>query len=125
VGGQPSFERASELLRQASEAIGGTYIKNLFWNELTGQQLLTGHPLGGSPMAEDARDGVVNHKGQVFSGASGSAVHQGLYVVDGAIIPRSLGANPLLTICALAERSCHYLAVDRGWTINYDQHPRT
>lgn len=120
VGDRPVFKKGSELLQRASEALGGTYVPNLTWNELTGQQLLTGHPLGGAPMAEDAQDGVVNHKGQVFSDVSGSAVHQGLYVMDGAIIPRSLGANPLLTICALAERSCRHLAETHGWSINYD-----
>jgi cholesterol oxidase len=43
-----------------------------------------------------------------------------LLVVDGAVIPRSLGVNPLLTITALAERSCAYFARDRGWTIAYE-----
>ncbi|MCI0600196.1 MAG: GMC family oxidoreductase [Beijerinckiaceae bacterium] len=90
------------------------------WNELASQQLLTGHPLGGSPMAGDASAGVVNHKGQVYSSSSGTAVYRGLYVMDAAAIPRSLGANPLLTVCALAERSCHHLARDYGLTINYD-----
>jgi len=31
-----------------------------------------------------------------------------------------VGVNPLLTISALAERSCALLAKDRGWQINYD-----
>jgi cholesterol oxidase len=70
-------------------------------------------------MAEDAEHGVVNHKGQVFAGSAGSAVHQGLYVSDGSVIPRPLGVNPLLTISALAERCCALLAQDRGWSIDY------
>jgi cholesterol oxidase len=40
--------------------------------------------------------------------------------MDAAVMPRSLGVNPLLPICALAERSCELLAQDRGWTIGYE-----
>jgi cholesterol oxidase len=118
VGRQSQFERASEMMRRATEALGGTYVRNPVWNELTDHNLVTGHPLGGCAMADNADDGVVDHKGQVYTGA-GRAVHRGLYVMDGAVIPRSLGANPLLTICALAERSCDQLARDHGWTISY------
>lgn len=71
-------------------------------------------------MGEDAESGVVNHKGQVFSRNSGSDVYDGLYISDGSIIPRTLGVNPLLTISALAERNCKYIARDRGWTIDYN-----
>ena len=70
-------------------------------------------------MAGTAVDGVVNHKGQVYADVAGTMVHDGLYVMDGAVIPRSLGVNPLLTITALAERSCALLAADRGWQIDY------
>ena len=70
-------------------------------------------------MADQADVGTVNHKGQVYSNASGSAVYRSLYVMDGAVIPRSLGVNPLFTISALAERSCDLLARDQGWTVNY------
>jgi cholesterol oxidase len=119
VGKQPEFEKASELMRRATEALGGTYLPIPTWNTLTNQQLLTGHPLGGCVMADDAQDGVVNHKGQVYSNASGTTAYRGLYVADAAVIPHSLGVNPLLTISALAERSCHQLARDHGWTISY------
>jgi cholesterol oxidase len=119
VGRQPSFARADELMRRATEALNGVYIKNPLWHELTNKNLITGHPLGGCTMAEDARDGVADSAGRVFAGDAGTAVHPGLWVMDAAVIPRSLGVNPSLTIAALAERSCHLLAQDNGWAISY------
>ena len=119
VGAQPVFKRISEALQRATEPLRGTYLTSPIWNKLLGERLVTVHPLGGCVMAEDAERGVVNHKGQAFAGTAGSAVHEGLYVSDGSVIPRPLGVNPLLTISALAERCCALLAQDRGWTINY------
>ena len=119
VGGQPIFDRISEALQRATEPLGGTYLTSPIWNKLLGEQLITVHPLGGCVMAEDAERGVVNHKGQVFAGTAGSAVYEGLYVSDSAVIPRPLGVNPLLTISALAERCCALLTQDRGWAIDY------
>jgi len=93
-------------LIDATKALGGTFVKNPIWAREFGHDLVTVHPLGGCVMASDAQHGVVNHKGQVFSGANGTAVHAGLYVSDGSVVPRPLGVNPLLTISALAERCC-------------------
>jgi cholesterol oxidase len=119
LGKQRQFAAASELMRRASAALDGSYIPNPIWNDLTNQNLVTGHPLGGCIMADSADRGVVNHKSQVFSGDTGDGVHDGLYVMDGSVVPTALGVNPLLTISALAERSCYQLARDRGWVINY------
>jgi choline dehydrogenase-like flavoprotein len=73
------------------------------WNELLGRNLITGHPMGGCVMADDARGGVVDSAGRVYSSDAGTAVHPGLWVMDAAVIPRSLGANPGLTIAALGR----------------------
>ncbi len=119
VGGQPNFERVNQKLLDATRPLGGTFVPNPTWSKLTNQNLTTVHPLGGCVMAERAEDGVVNHKGQVFSGAQGNAIYDNLMVWDGSIIPRPLGINPLLTISALAERAVAIAAKDRGWTIDY------
>ena len=119
VGDQPVFTRISEALRRATEPLHGTYLTSPLWTKFLNDRLVTVHPLGGCVMADGAEQGVVNHKGQAFAGTAGSAVHDGLYVSDGSVVPRPLGVNPLLTISALAERCCALLAQDRGWTINY------
>jgi cholesterol oxidase len=57
-------------------------------------------------MGETSMDGVVAPDGQVFDPSAGpTAVHDGLYVCDGAAVPSAVGVSPLLTISALAERA--------------------
>ena len=35
--------------------------------------------------------------------------HPGLYVMDGALLPGPVGANPSLTIAAVADRGCTHI----------------
>lgn len=124
VGKQPIFTAVNDAMAAATHAIGGEHIPCPTWKGITHHNLITVHPLGGCAMAEDAAGGVVNHKGQVFSGARGTDVYANLYVSDGAIIPRSLGVNPLFTISALAERSCALLLREHfGQSPSYDLPP--
>jgi len=81
--------------KRLTEATGGSFHAPVNWNQV--HHLVTPHPLGGCPMGSSAADGVVDHRGRVFG-------HEGLFVADGAIIPRALGVNPSRTIGALAER---------------------
>ncbi len=118
-GKQSIFERINAELLRATEALGGTYIQNPTWSDRLGKNLVTVHPLGGCGMGETAEHGVVDDRGRVFAGATGSEVHDGLYVSDGAVMPRSLGVNPFLTISALAERTAALIAEERGVAVGY------
>ncbi|WP_437677894.1 GMC family oxidoreductase N-terminal domain-containing protein [Sorangium sp. So ce131] len=119
VGMEPIFEEMNRRLVSTTAALEGISIKDPIWSQKIGDKLITVHPLGGCMMADSAESGVVDHKGTVFASTKGAAVHEGLYVCDGSIIPVSLGVNPLLTISALAERCAIHLARDRGLRIDY------
>lgn len=107
------YRDVDDVLKQAVESIGGTYIKNPWWaNTMFGNHLITAHPLGGCATADDVDGGVVDHAGKVFR-ADGS-VHDGLYVVDGSVFPRAIGVNPFLTISMFAERSAEQLREELG-----------
>jgi cholesterol oxidase len=118
-GKQPIFDRINGELLRATEALGGTYLRNPLWTDALGKSLITVHPLGGCGMAETAEQGVVDHRGRVFAGRAGSETYDGLYVSDGAVIPRSLGVNPFLTISALAERNAALIAEEHGASVSY------
>lgn len=56
------------------------------------------HNMGGVSMGNDTTDGVVDTYGRVFG-------YENFIVMDGSIMPTSLGPNPVGTILAFAERS--------------------
>jgi cholesterol oxidase len=122
VGDLPIFGQNAAVLRELTGAIGGEFVPNPLWSPALHDSLLTVHPLGGCAMADDGTRGVVDDRGRVFSG-EGAEVHDGLLVADGAIVPRPLSVNPLLTISALTERSVALLAQDRGWTVGTARTP--
>ena len=132
------LQAADDCFRNAEEKgfDGGSYVQNLGWRplprdfaaELTGDApegwMITVHPLGGCPMGDDPRTGVVNEYGQVFrldraiDGTYSGGLYSGLYVMDGAVIPRALGVNPFLTIAGLAWRATDKLLETRRWEEN-------
>lgn len=92
----PVIEAMIEAHRRLSEATGGDPWVPPTWRLL--HNLITPHPLGGCRMGKSVDDGVVDSHGRVFG-------YPGLYVMDGAVVPRALGLNPSRTIAALAERN--------------------
>ena len=120
---EPVHGRVDAALESLVKANGGDYVKSPLAATSFGSKPATAHPLGGCGIGADRTRGVVSHKGQVFDGserAQNWATHEGLYVTDGATMPRSLGCNPLLTITALAERAMMHLATDRGWEFDVE-----
>lgn len=119
VGAKPVFTKIQSAMIDATRAHAGISTANPIWNDAFGKSLITVHPLGGCNMADSAAGGGVDHTCKVFSSSTGTDVHHGLYVCDGAVVPTSVGVNPLLTISALAERCCALIAEERGWVIDY------
>ena len=94
---QAVFKRIEDTLKAMTAATGGTYMKNPAAEKMMGGNMMTVHPLGGCRVGADRRAGVVNDTCQVFDGsadAAPDAVHEGLYVMDGSVIPCSLGVHP-------------------------------
>jgi cholesterol oxidase len=83
-----------ELTRDFAKRTNGIPLGSL------GENLLglptTAHILGGAPIGKDASEGVVNENFEVHN-------YEGLYIIDGSIMPANPGVNPSLTITALAE----------------------
>jgi cholesterol oxidase len=118
LGRQKIWQTVAAKFQQLSTAIGATYVPSPLFTKYFKFDLLTVHPLGGCPLSDDAATGVVNERGLVFDGQQGGHTHPGLYVMDGAVVPRPVGVNPLLTISALAERNVRLLVDDRGWKLD-------
>ncbi len=84
---------AVTTMRKIYEALGGEMYLDGYRKEGT---VHTAHPLGGARMGGDATQGVIDENAESFSNPN-------LFVIDSAMIPSALGANPSLTIAAVAE----------------------
>lgn len=118
VGRSGHVKKLNAILKDATEAVGGTFVQNPFYAAL-GQQEITVHPIGGACMSRDGtpENGATNHFGELLTG-EGTDSYPGLVVTDGAIIPTALGVNPFATITALAERSVEHAAQNIGSKID-------
>ena len=59
---------SNRAMEKVTEGLEGTFVKNPMWTAALGKSVVSAHPLGGCPMGESGRTGVVNHAGQVFEG---------------------------------------------------------
>jgi len=100
----PYVQRVRDTMHGISQALGGTFLDDPIWWL---SRVITVHALGGCPMGQAPSEGVVDSHGQVFN-------YPGLYVADGSVMPAAVGANPSLTIAALADRFADGIVEGRG-----------
>ena len=98
---EQAVQGLADMHLRLTEATGGEAITPATWRWF--RNLVTPHPLGGCNMADDARHGVVDDRGEVFG-------YPNLFVMDGAVVPTALGLNPSKTIAALAEYAAARIA---------------
>lgn len=109
---EPFVQRLRAEMERHAQAFGGRLVDMPRASPLFGGALTTVHPLGGCAMGERVEDAVVNADGQVFDPRGGAGgVYPNLRVVDGAVVPGSIGVNPLLTIAAVAERAAQRYSI--------------
>lgn len=118
------FDKQAHMLNEliTGSGNGGVLLSNPFWQllppglsrmlDMPRGPAFTTHPLGGCVMADSWREGVVDEHGQVFDTKTAQSIHRGLVVLDGSIIPRSLGTNPAFTISAVVLRALGKLKAD-------------
>lgn len=103
---QEYYDRVRRVVSGIAGALNATYMDNPSYKYF--HQVLTAHPLGGSPMAQTKEEGVVNSCGEVFD-------CPGLYIADGSVMPGPVGPNPSMTIAALSDRFAdHIIAQFKG-----------
>ncbi|MFZ2634596.1 MAG: GMC oxidoreductase [Desulfosalsimonadaceae bacterium] len=98
----PVANNAAKILAEVS---GGRPLNIL--TESIGNTATTAHILGGCHMGTSPENGVINTRHELFG-------YPGIYVTDGAAVSANIGANPSLTITALAERAMSLIPAVNG-----------
>jgi cholesterol oxidase len=94
------IDAAYEAARWFEERVGGTAYSGV--TEAVLGIPLTAHILGGAVIGSGPSTGVIDSRHRVFG-------YENLLVCDGAAVPANIGANPSLTITALAERAMSFI----------------
>jgi cholesterol oxidase len=93
----PQAQQATKVLARRINGIPQNAINEVLFNIGT-----TAHILGGCVIGADPEKGVIDGQNRVYG-------YEGLYVVDGSMIPANLGVNPSLTITAMAEHAMSHI----------------
>ncbi|MFD0691718.1 GMC oxidoreductase [Actinomadura fibrosa] len=96
---QPSIDAAKRVFDAINAKAATIYRTDMFGTYKTWGDDFVYHPLGGCVLGR-ATDGYGRLPG-----------YPGLYVVDGSLVPGSIGVNPFVTITALAERNIEKIIV--------------
>ncbi len=96
---------ANEVARRMASKVGGVPQSGIV--EVLRNVSTTAHILGGCPIGRSSDEGVIDERGRVFG-------YEGLYVIDGSMIPANLGVNPSLTITAMAEHTMSFVPPKDG-----------
>jgi cholesterol oxidase len=91
----PAFiPSGADVMNRFSEKVDGT--PSSCFTEILLDKPATAHILGGAPIGESSKSGVVNDNFEVHG-------YNNFYILDGSIVPCNIGVNPSLTITALTE----------------------
>ena len=94
---QPSIDALKNLMDQINQRHGTIYRYDLFGDNKAFSDDFTYHPLGGC---------VLGKATDLYGRVEG---YNNLYVNDGSLIPGGIGANPFVTITAIAERNIEHI----------------
>jgi cholesterol oxidase len=95
-------EGSHEITREFAKRTNGVPLGSI------GENLLnlptTAHILGGAPIGKNADEGMIDENFSVHN-------YEGMYIIDGSVMPANPGVNPSLTITALAEFAMSKIAM--------------
>jgi cholesterol oxidase len=98
----PQAQAVTKALAKKTGGIPGNAINEVLFN--VG---LTAHILGGCVIGPSPDSGVIDGQNRVYG-------YEGMYVIDGSMIPANLGVNPSLTITAMAEHAMSHIPPKQG-----------